>query len=259
VNKSKTPQQCFEELKNVILAIDDDTVVRRTMPYEEAMQEGVRAYTLVEKYYDKLLSSGIDSVYVDTIYERATAFAYCVGIVDTFVKTGKSHKEIFQIKKKEGYKIRKKLLKYLNFVFRFDDKILCALKNIKRGRGDLEMIKDLNSLHQLCENNLERILNTNVDKSHIDMALQYYTELSHLAALIDIDPQKTRDSKLICSKAWTYLWEAMKEIYTVGRHTFCEDPEILELFFIDYYQRMINSRWKESKKKESTLKETASN
>ena len=54
MNKSKTPQQCFEELKNVILAIDDDTVVRRTMPYEEAMQEGVRAYTLVEKYYDKL-------------------------------------------------------------------------------------------------------------------------------------------------------------------------------------------------------------
>ena len=68
MNKSKTPQQCFEELKNVILAIDDDTVVRRTMPYEEACRKEC-GHTLVEKYYDKLLSSGIDSVYVDTIYE----------------------------------------------------------------------------------------------------------------------------------------------------------------------------------------------
>jgi hypothetical protein len=49
------------------------------------------------------------------------------------------------------------------------------------------MIKDLNTLHLLCENNLERILKTDIDKSHIDMVLKYYTELSNLVALIDIE------------------------------------------------------------------------
>jgi hypothetical protein len=111
------------------------------------------------------------------------------------------------------------------------------------------MIKDLNTLHLLCENNLERILKTDIDKSHIDMVLKYYTELSNLVALIDIDPKKTRDSKLICAKAWTHLWEAMNEIYTVGRHAFCDEPETQELFFIDFFQRIVNSRWKETKKK----------
>lgn len=256
MDKSKSPQQCFEELKDVIMAIADDAVVRRTMTYEEAMQEGVRVCLLAEKFNGKLISSGIDSVYLDTIFDRAGAFAYCVALVDTYVKTGKSNKEIFQKKKKEGYKIRKRLLESLEFIFRFDNTVLRALKNIKRGKGDLEMIKDLNTLHQLCENNLERILKTDFDKSSIDVVCEYYTELSNLAAIIDIDPKKTRDSRLICSKAWTYLWEAMKEIYTVGRYAYCDEPETLELFFIDYYQRIINSRWKGNKKKKNTLKET---
>ncbi|NLL14920.1 MAG: hypothetical protein GX267_16070 [Fibrobacter sp.] len=255
MDRSKTPQQCYEELKNVILAIDDDVVVRRTIPYEEAMQEGTRACMLADKYHDKLIRSGIDQLILNTIYERVGAFACCVALVETFVKDGKSHKEIYKGKKKEGYKLRKRFLKSLEFVFRFDDTKLCALKNIKRGRGDLEMIKDLNTLHQLCENNLTLILKTDIDKSHIDMLLQHYTELSNLASLIDIDPQKTDDSKLICAKAWTHLWEAIKEIYTVGRHAFCDDPKTQELFFNDFFQRLVSYRWKESKKKKNTVKE----
>ncbi len=101
MDKSKAPQQCYEELKDVILAIDDDAVVRRTMPSEEAMQEGMRVYMLAKKYHDKLIHSGIDPLFLDTIYERIGAFAYCVALVDTFVETGKSHKEIFRKKRKK--------------------------------------------------------------------------------------------------------------------------------------------------------------
>jgi len=42
----------------------------------------------------------------------------------------------------------------------------------------------------------------------------------------------------MCNRAWTYLWESMKEIYAAGKYVFFKEPEIQELFYIDYYQNM---------------------
>jgi hypothetical protein len=85
-------------------------------------------------------------------------------------------------------------------------------------------------------NNLDRLLNAHIDKTYIDQAEQYYKELSQLIAKIDIDPKKVDQARLMCWKAWTYIWEAMKEIYSAGRFVFYDEPEIEEFFYIDFYQ-----------------------
>lgn len=129
--EDKTPSQCFEEVKDDILAIPDDAIAYSKMPYEEAMQEGQRVSTLVEKYHDNLINSDINPALLDTIGTRSGAFAHSVAVMDSFVKISESHIEIYQKKKKEGYEIRRRLLETLEYVFRFEKSVLDILDNIK--------------------------------------------------------------------------------------------------------------------------------
>lgn len=242
----KTPQECFDELQDVLMAIPEEKIVYTTMPYEEAMHEGQRVAALVTKYRDRLIRSDIDPVHLDTIFERAGAVAYCVAVLESYVKISTNNVKIYREKKEEGYKIRKELFEALEYVFRLDKTTLNLIKNIRKGAGDLDMIKDLNSIHLLCTNNLERLGKAHVEQSLIDRSLQLYTELSQLTAKIEIDPERIDKAKKMCNRAWTYLWEAMQEIYAAGRFVFTREPEIQELFFIEYYQKLGKSRNKNS-------------
>lgn len=234
----KTPKECFDELEEALLAIPEKEIVYTTMPFEVAMQEGQRVAALVNKHGDRLKNSDIDQIHLDTIFERSGAFAYCVGVVDSFVKIAESHEEIYPKKKIEGYEVRKDLIQTLEYVFRSDRKTLDAIEKIKRGAGDLDMIKDLNAIHMLCMKNADRLSKAHVDQSLIEKSLQLYKELSQLTAKLDIDPKRIDEAKKMCNRAWTYLWESMKEIYAAGKYVFFKEPEIQELFYIDYYQNM---------------------
>lgn len=234
----KTPKECFDELEKALLAIPEKEIVYTTMPFEVAMQEGQRVAALVNKHGDRLKNSDIDQIHLDTIFERSGAFAYCVGVVDSFVKISESHEDIYPEKKKEGYEVRKELIQTLEYVFRSDKKTLDAIEKIKRGAGDLDMIKDLNAIHMLCMKKADRLSKAHVDQSLIDKGLQLYKELSQLTAKLDIDPKEVDEAKKMCNRAWTYLWESMKEIYAAGKFAFIQEPEIQEFFYIDYYQKI---------------------
>jgi len=56
-------------------------------------------------------------------------------------------------------------------------------------------------------------------------------ELTDMAALIRIDPQIITDAAKTCAKAWTYLWEAMREIYSAGRYVFRNQARTKRLFY----------------------------
>ena len=124
----KTPKECFDELEKALLAIPEKEIVYTTMPYEVAMQEGQRVAALVNKHGERLKCSDIDPVHLDTIFERAGAFAYCVGVLDSFVKIAESHEEIYPKKKIEGYEVRKNLIQTLEYVFRSTERLWMLLK-----------------------------------------------------------------------------------------------------------------------------------
>ncbi|NLW32936.1 MAG: hypothetical protein GXY77_15955 [Fibrobacter sp.] len=98
--------------------------------------------------------------------------------MDSFVKESMSNIEIYAIKKEKGYELRRRLLGTVEYVFRFDKTVLDILDNIKNGAGDLDMIRDLDSLYLLCKNNQDRLIQAHVEQSLIDQALEYYTEFS---------------------------------------------------------------------------------
>jgi hypothetical protein len=225
------------------------------MPPDEAMQEGRRIVALVEKYHDQLCKSDIDPALLSSISTRAGAFSYCVAVMDSFVKISETNYKRYQTLKKEGYAVRAKILKIYEYVFRNDEPVLTTMKGIREGRGDLDMFRDNLSLYKFGDDHRERLIKANVDFTLIDRASYLYNELFNLTAQLDIDPKKIEESKRVYAKAWTYLSEAMKEIYLAGRIVFMDQPEIEELFYSDYWQKVAKRREENKTQQETESKE----
>lgn len=253
---TKEPKECFEESKEKIQSIPAEKIVTMNMPLDEAMQEGRRVEALTSKYFNELSKSDINPDLLKSISVRVGAFAYTVALMDSLVKIEQSHSEKFQLLKKEGYATRKQIVSILRYVFRNDKAVLNAIDKINKGKGDLDMIRDLLSSRQLCNDYISRLQEANVDLTILDRADSLYNELSKLVAQLDIDPDKVNESRTLCMKTWTYLWEAMDEIYQAGRFVFFSQPQIEELFYIDYLQMKAKLRNTESKEKE-TVKENS--
>lgn len=233
----KTPAECFQELKEPILAVKDDELATMNLTYPEATQEGYRVAGLVEKYGDQLINSDIDPVYLQTIQLRAGAFAYTVAAVDSYVKIQESNYELYQDTKAKGYTVRRRLLDDYSYIFRNNKHVLEALDRIRNGSGDLDLSIDLLSASELGTENRERLEQAHADFSKVELAAKLHQDLSSLCVKLDLDPKKTNEAKLTCRKAWTCLFEAMDEIYKAGRYVFSEQPDIEELFYNDYLQK----------------------
>ena len=234
----KSPADCFETLREKIAAVPGSAHAVMNMPYEEAMQEGRRVAALVTKYREQLAASDIDPVLLDEIGDRSGAFAYCVAALEANVEVNESHNEQFTLLRKEGYALRRKLLADFDYIFRNDSEVRTALANIREGRGDLDMFKDLLSLHKLSQDYRERLEKAHFNFEDTQKAFQFYNELFNLSAQRDIDPEKMSEAKLMVVRSWTLLKEALDEIYAAGRYVFYENPEVEELFYSDYRQKI---------------------
>ena len=238
----KTPHDCFIELKSLIHTVSVTSRIVTGMPYEEFMQESRRVVALVEKYYERLKVSDIDPYLLETIAVRAGAFAYCIAALESHVETTETNRTRYAELKKEGYALRRKLLADYEYIFRSSDRMRAAFSTIRDGRGHLEMFKDLLSLYKISIDHGKRLTEAHFDNGLAEKAHSLYTELINLSATIDIDPKKISDGKLLVRKAGILLWNAMKEIYAAGRYVFCDEPEIKELFYVDYYQKVAKKR-----------------
>lgn len=238
----REPVDCFDQLKEKIASIPDNQIAVLNMPLEEAMQESRRVAALVDMHRDDLSRADIDIEYLNTVSTRAGAFAYCVSVMDSLVKIKQSHKEQYQALKKEGYALRSNTLKDYEYLFRKNPDVLSAIRNIREGRGDLDMIRDLLSVYRLGTDHRERLAKANYNFTQLERADSLYKELLNLNSQLDTDPKKVEETKLTCMKAWSYLWEALDEIYQAGRYVFRHQPEIEEFFYIDYHQNNVKKR-----------------
>jgi hypothetical protein len=234
----KTPEEHYRELYDKFTAIPDDELAPINMPPEEAMQEGKRVSVLTAKYRDRILESEIDPYLVETVDARAEAYAYSVAACDIYVKDGEDLKEEYQAGKREGYALRSYLIEKLEYLFRHDKNALERIAGIREGKGNLDMIKDLLSIYKFCREMEEFLSTTKFDMALPGKAMSLHEELTHLGAEIAINPEKLNEAKRIRGKAWTYLYEALDEIYAAGRFVFMDEPVIKELFYIDYRQEL---------------------
>ncbi len=110
-------------------------------------------------------------------------------------------------------------------------------KNYKLYLVIFVLLKDLLSIHKLCSEQKELMEKANFEMELVEQSMKLHEKLAGLTSQVDIDPEITNESKVICAKAWTHLHEALDEINAAGRYVFMDEPEIEELFYVDYLQK----------------------
>ncbi len=235
---TKSPEEHYNEELATIMAIPDDKHAHLNMPPEVAMQEGKRVAALSVKYKSELSETEIDPALLDSVEARAEAYAYSVAACDIYQSAGPALKEKYQEAKRKAYALRTKLLKSLEYLFRQDPNTLERIAVIRSGKGDGDLHKDMLSCHKLCKEKEEFLAATNFDMALAQQAVALWEEMAHLDSEADINPERVNEAKRICAKAWTYLHEALDEIYAAGRYRFMDEPEVEELFYRDYIQEL---------------------
>ncbi len=257
MEKRLTPAECFEAVKENILSIAESRIIRCTLSNAIAIQEGNRVAELVRRYDAGLRESGIDPVYPDTISLRAGAYAHCVASEEAYVRKSASRKETFAKLKKEGYALRREMRFIMRYLFRDTPGALDIIDSIRSGCNDMEMIMNLLSLFKAYEKFGDLKSIPEHDMAAIMRLRTLHEELTDMAALIRIDPQIITDAAKTCAKAWTYLWEAMREIYSAGRHVFRNQARTKRLFYSRPFQEIRSTHNNSTNSKAKKEAETA--
>jgi hypothetical protein len=251
--EKKNPQEHYAQLSETLSAIGREDFVHMNLSYDEAVQEGYRIAALAEKYLPQLSLSDIKSELLDSIYCRAAAFAHCVATMESFIQEGISDMQLWQQKKTQGYAVRTELYETLSYIFRNNPQIQDIVAQIRQGKGDLDLIMDLLSYYNLCQQHRPRLQQGNAPMATIDEALTLHNDLRHLAADLKINPEKINEAKLQCLQAYSYLQQATSEIYQAGRFVFRNEPEIKELFYAEHLKQRAETSQRRDIKEEQEV------
>ncbi|NLL13973.1 MAG: hypothetical protein GX267_11260 [Fibrobacter sp.] len=232
------PQQKkhYESLLPQISAITEYTPP--PMPVEEAVGEANRVIALIKEDRARLELSGIKLHYLDSFEARAGAFIWSAVEMSTHIKKQSTARDEWEELKPKAKKVRRYLLKVLKRAFREDKDLSDALKRIIKGRSRHDWLMDFLSISRLAQENKEKLQEVHADLSLIEHSAELYTKLSDILARMVIEPDEIRSTKVAYYKAWTYLREALKEVYEAGQYVFDEDDKRHSLYYSEYHVRL---------------------
>jgi hypothetical protein len=220
------------------MEIPEEKAIGLPMDEDDAVAEVRRVEQLLGRDSEALLQSDIDPVYVESFSTRVGAFAFAAAAVDAYLSAEKSAKQQWKERKVQGWRLREELMVTYAYVFRKHPRVLETLANIRKGLGNSDMLLDLLGLYILGNQRRQALAAANVDLSVVDSAKSLHGELSALLAATRTDPEEMAEAKLMRNRAWTYVHEALEEVYAAGRFVFRGDPVRRELYLNDYYQRI---------------------
>lgn len=226
-----------------------------TMPIEETVGEGNRVTILIREDRPKLERSDIDFNYLDSFEARAGALSWSAAQVTTYVDMQSTAKKEWDVLKPEANIVRKKFLKALKRACRKNSELAAAVERIIAGQGNLDWVLDFLSMHKLGKEVRELLIKVNADLSLIDRCAELHTQLQDILSRMTIDPKKLNEAKTIFYKAWTYLKEALDEVYEAGQYVFDEDDPRHSLYYSDYHVRLGESSAKAVNAKKAEQKE----
>jgi hypothetical protein len=221
------------------------------MPIEEAVGEGNRVTVLIREDRAKLERSGIDIHFLDSFEARAGALAWSAAQVTTYVDMESTAKKEWDALKPGAHVIRKKFLKALTRACRKNAELAAAVERIKEGQGNKDWVLDFLSMHKLGKEIKALLQEVYADLSLIDRSAELHTQLQDILSRMTIDPEKLNESKEIFYKAWTYLKEALDEVYGAGQYVFDEDDPRHALYYSDYHVRLGVAAAKTAQEKKS--------
>lgn len=137
-----------------------------------------------------------------------------------------------------AYALRNDLLDHFRFAFRHDEKLAKKVRKIAAGRSNADMIQDLNDLSVLGKGHPEYLEAINFDMTLLDKAALMSGEMAALLAVVVGDRAAAGAARKLRDQAYTYLKEAVDEIYGYGQYVFRDNEERRKRYCSQFFSRL---------------------
>ena len=203
---------------------------------------------------EALVKASCPREYIKTLDERIGAYSHASSVWENseFSKSD-ARKQWLEIEG-HAYDIKEELLHDLLHALRNNPDQLKYLKKITAGHGRRDLVMDFKDAAVIGRNNIDALQAIHFAPKRLDDAEKMHEKLSNLLAESSMSPSELEELKKAAYQAYTYLQEAVAEIRVNGQHVFWKDPERLDLYKSDHYQKLRKSRKKEEQSE--TVSET---
>ncbi len=199
-----------------------------------------------------LVKASCPREYIKTLDERIGAFSHASSVWENAEFDKSEARKQWLIEEESAFNLKNELLHDLGHALRHDPDQLKYLAKITRGHGKMDLVMDFKDGATLGRNNIPALQAIDFDLGRLDNAEAMHDRLSNLRSASDMSPADLKELKVLAFQAYTYLWQAVAEIRVNGQHVFWKDPERLDLYKSDFYQRVGKAPKKSDKTEEET-------
>lgn len=237
-NKSKMSKENFETLKDSIEAIEPADTKIPNMPVDVYVQEASDLHEWSKEDQSQLVEVGVPKAYFDEMETRIGALRYAQSVWNKDQYTKEEAQQEWDEVSPKAYDLKNEIEHAFRFAFRKRPDLLSKVQGIELGTSNADLVQDLSDLAALGQANLPLLTAINFDETKLDQAANEASNLSVLLAKANGERKEDSSPKITRDKAYTYLKQAVDEIYEAGKYLFWKD----EVRRKGYYSRYLNKR-----------------
>lgn len=228
-------------------AIPNDKTKTPHMARDDIIGEAEELKIAALEDEEVLVKASCPREYIKTLDERIGAFSHASSVWENSEFAKSESKKQWLEEEKRAYDIKKEFLHELGHALRNNPDQLQYLKKITAGHGKRDLVMDFKDGAVLGKKNIKALEAIGFDLNRLDEAEALHDKLSNLLSEATMSPEELEELKTNAYLAFTYLAEAVSEIRANGQHVFWKDPERLDLYKSDHYQKIGKTRTKEEK------------
>ncbi|MFA8433461.1 MAG: hypothetical protein ACEPOZ_02995 [Marinifilaceae bacterium] len=227
----------FQNEKEAILAIPEESVKTLNMPIGIFLQEAEDLYHWGLKDKEKLMGAGLPEAILDAIPVRAGACRHAQSEWNDEMSTREEAQNKWQVRFPSAYDLRDHLLHSYRYAFRNEPGILAVVDRIAEGYGHADMIQDLNDLAVLGKKHPDLLGAINFDMEKVDLAGTTSDDMADLLARSNGETLEGNEAKDIRDRAYTHLKEAVDQVRDCGKYVFWKDEKRLKGYRSSYFRK----------------------
>ncbi len=240
----------YLELLDEIQAIVPEKTIIPTMPVDVFVQEAEDLYHWCQDDQVALTRAGLDWMTVESLPVRTGACRESQSRWNKERNTRQQDEQAWKEQSPLAFELRDRMLHSLRYAFRNDEVLLSRVEDIALGDSNADMVQDLNDLSVLGKANLDLLAAIGFDAALLDEAALTSDLMGDLLGATNGERKKDSEAMMIRDKAFTYLKAPMDEIRNCGKYVFWKNPDRLEGYISNYWQRRNAVTEKETSKVE---------
>ncbi len=224
----------FEAVKDIIMAIPEEKVLRPNMPVTTFLQEAKNLYMFAEDDVKKLAVCGVSKATLNELYFRIEACRIAENNWEEVQTQKREDAQIWNERAIIAFDFRDGLIHSCYYAFRKDDELIRQIQSFDSGTSNVNMIQDLTNLILLCRQHLDKLVPLNITEKSLNKILEMTEEMSKLLDSTNGEQSKPHEFKEIRDQAYTYLKELVDDIRAAGKFVFWKDIERLPHYTSKY-------------------------